>query len=271
MMNVKNAMLAAAMICVVGGAAFGQSFSQNFDSEAIGAAADWQGGERWFNPTAGTIPAVTASDAVSGPNSLSITSPGGSPIFVWRSYNGLSSDGVQPVTVSFDIKVNNYGQNVAISPFAYNPSIWGGDSGSAGGLGWPVNTNLQTDGTFTYVAETGATVLLDPAVTGDLHGQWLHWSGTLYPLTRTADVKVTILTGPSAGTSGSITGGLFQYGLGSDYYGPAMDALRGLVIFNEVTGFGGEILIDNLNVRVPEPSCLVLLAVGGMGLLRRRK
>lgn len=267
----KQGIAVTAMLCAFAAAAFGQSFTQNFDSDAVGTPAGWEGGQRWFNPTPGAVPAVTASDAVSSPNSLSVTSPSGSPMFLWRSYNGLSSDGVQPVTVSFDIKVNNYTQNVAISPFAYNAAVWGGDTGSAGGFGWPVNTNLQTDGKFTYVAETGATVLLDPADVGDLRGQWLRWTGTLHPAARTADVTVTILTGASAGISSSITGGLFQYGLGSDYYGPAMDDIRGLVIFNENTGFGGEILIDNLTVRVPEPAGMALVALGGLGLLRRRR
>ncbi len=270
-MNVKQVILVTVIACAVAGAAFGQSFAQNFESDAVGTPAGWNGGIRWFDPTPGAVTAVTASDAASDPNSLSITGTSGTGIFVWRSYEGLTSDGVQPVTVRFDMKVNNYNQNVAISPFAYNSSVWGGDPGTAGSYGWPVNTNLQDDGTFTYVAETGATVLLDPAVTGDLHGQWLRWSGTLNPVARTADVTVTILTGPAAGTSGSITGGLFQYGLGVDYYGPAMNDLRGLVIFNAAPEFGGEILIDNLLVTVPEPAGLSLLALGALGLLRRRR
>lgn len=271
MVNVNRTIVAAGLVCACAGLLFGQSFAQNFDSESVGATAGWEGGQRWFDPTPGAVPAVTDTDYTSGPNSLGITAPSGSGIFAWRSYNGLSSDGNQPVTVEFDIKISDYAYNVAISPFAYNSAVWGGDPGSAGGFGWPVNTNLQVDGAFSYVAETGPTILLDPAVTGDLHGQWLHWKGTLYPATRTADVMVTVLSGPAAGTSGSITGGLFQYGLDADYYGPAMDDLRGLVIFNEARAFTGTILIDNLMVTVPEPGCLGLLAVGSLSLLRRRR
>lgn len=273
MKTMRSVVWGAGLGILLASAAWGQAFSQDFESDAVGSAAGWSGGQRWFDATPGGVPAVTSADSVSPLNSLSVTDPNGTGFFLWRSYNGLSSDGVQDVSVSFDFKVSNYGANVAISPFAYNPSVWGGDSGSSGGFGWPVNTNLTAANTFIYYDETlpDAVVLLDSAVVGDLRGQWIHWAGTVHPTTRTADVKVTLLTGPSAGASGSVTGAHFQYGVATDYYGDAMDALRGLVIFNEKRAFGGELLIDNLRVVVPEPVSLMLIGLGGLVLAGRRR
>lgn len=248
-------------------------FVQNFEADAVGSAAGWNGGQRWFDPTPGGVVAVTSADSVSPSNSLSATDPNGTGFFVWRSYEGLSSDGVQDISVSFDMKVSNYAKNIAVSPFAYNTAVWGGDTGSSGAFGWPVNTNLTPDGSFIYVDETSPTplVMLDSTVVGDLHGQWLRWSGTVHPVTRKADVTITVLTGPSAGASGGVVNKDFQYGVASDYYGGAMDALRGLVIFNEKTAFGGELLVDNLKVVVPEPTALLLAGFAGIFVLLRRR
>jgi len=272
MSSVRSFLWVTTVIGLSAGMAFGQSFSQNFDSDAVGSAAGWVGGTRWFNPSSGVVTTVTSADSVSPSNSLSITAPG-SEFIVWRDYNGLTSDGVHDVSVSFDFKVSNYTRNISFSPFAYNPSVWGGDPGSAGAFGWPVNTNLTTEGDLTYVDEVaGPITLLSTAALGDLHGQWIHWNGTIHPGTRKADVSVTLLTGPSAGASGSVTGADFQYGVASDYYGPAMDALRGIIILNEGNiAFEGEVLIDNFRVIVPEPASLSLLALAGLPLLARRR
>lgn len=275
MQGMKTVLTASALIVLLAGTAFGQEFTQNFESDAVGSAAGWNSGERWFAP-AGTA-AVINTDAVSAPNSMSLTGNGSDDLFTWRSYNGLSSDGVRDVTVSFDMKVVNYTRNICVAPFAYNQATWGG---SASGFGWPVNTNIAGT-SFGYVEEqviegvpTGVTI--DMIVgTANLADHWIHWSGTLHPVSRKADVTVTVLDGPDAGLTGGVVGKDFQYGVGSDNYGPAMSSLMGLVLFNEGASVpfptDAALQIDNLKVTVPEPISLSLLAFGALGLAGRRR
>jgi hypothetical protein len=268
MRRVRGVLTVLALTALLAATAFGQEFSQNFESDAVGSAAGWNSGVRWFTP-AGTA-AVINTDAVSAPNSMSLTGTGADNLFTWRDYGGLSSDGVNDVTVSFDMKVVNYNLNIAVSPFAYNAAVWGG---SASGFGWPVNTNIAGN-TFNYVNELVANPIDMIVATTDLANHWIHWSGTLHPVSRKADVTVTVLDGPDAGLTGGVVGQDFQYGVASDYYGPAMNSLRGLVLFNAGgVAFPADaaLEIDNLRVVVPEPASLALLVCGALGLARRRR
>ncbi len=266
MKGTKNVVLVLALLALSAGTALGQQFLQNFESDPVGSAAGWNSGVRWFSP--GGTAAVINTDSVSAPNSMSLTGPGGQNLFTWRDYNGLSSDGVNDVTVSFDMKVVNYTENIAVSPFAYNQAVWGG---SASGFGWPVNTNVSGN-TFSYYEETAGTIVM---ITGtqNLANHWIRWTGTVHPLTRKADVTVTVLDGPDAGLTGGVVGRDFQYGVGIDYYGPAMNSLRGLVLFNAGIAFPADaaVLVDNLKVVVPEPVSLTLLGLGALALAGRRR
>lgn len=232
-------------------------FPQTFDTTDVGAAACWITGQRWFDTSvAGTV-AVTDTDSQSSPHSLLVTGSG-SNMMTWRGYKSVSSNGTDPINVSFDFKVSNFTDNIAFSPFAFNGALWGTAGTPAGGaFGWPVNTNYQPDGIFAYVDEVAGQLVMFQKDRADLNGQWIRWKGTLYPATRKADVAVEVLTGPAAGTSGGVIGKDFQYGVADDYYGSAMDEIRGSVFFTP----GGssftaddQVFIDNYDVQVGAPA-----------------
>ena len=232
-------------------------FPQTFDATDVGAAACWVTGQRWFDTSvAGTV-AVTDTDFQSSPHSLLVTGSGSS-MMTWRGYQTVSSNGTDPLNVSFDFKVNHFADNIAFSPFAFNKALWGtAGTPAADAFGWPVNTNYESSGAFSYVDEVAGTITMFAKSRADLNGQWIRWKGTLYPATRKADVSVEVLTGPAAGTSGGVIGKDFQYQVASDYYGNAMDEIRGSVFF---TGGGSsftandQVLIDNYDVRVGAPA-----------------
>ncbi len=222
-------------------------YHRNFDDEPIGATAGWAGGPRFFQNVAGLV-AVTNADARSSPNSLRLTGDATVQKHYYGHWNGLRSNGVGDVTVTFDMKVNAYTGNVAVLPFVYNNDLYGGNGN--GGFGWPVNTNLSPEGVFSYYEEGTGSIPMITASRSDLNGQWLRYTTTLHPAARTADVSVTVLTGPVAGLTGGVTGRQYQYGGASDYYGPALDdlAASGFLV-NSFTA-SHQILIDNLSVSV---------------------
>ena len=225
-------------------------FPQHFDTTSLGSPACWVTGSRWFAPNPGAAVGVTDADSQSPPHSLKATGSGVT-MMTWRDYKGLSSNGTDPISVSFDFKVNQFPGNVAIAPFAFNGSLWGtAGTAAADPFGWPVNTNFQPDGALTYIDELAGTVTMFAKNWADLEGEWIRWTGTLYPATRKADVAVEVLTGPAAGTSGGVVGRDFQ--VAQDYYAQAMDELRGSVFFTPAEssfGDGDEFLIDNYDVR----------------------
>ena len=82
-------------------------FTQNYDSDAVGSNPGWHPDGRFFDSSSTNTAAVINTDSVSASNSMEIRgSSNGYTLHAWRDYNGLSSDGVQPVTVSFDFKIN---------------------------------------------------------------------------------------------------------------------------------------------------------------------
>ncbi|MBP7936154.1 MAG: hypothetical protein KA354_16045 [Phycisphaerae bacterium] len=233
------------------------AFPQNFDTNDVGSTACWFGGQRWFDPTPGATVAVTDTDFVSFPRSLMVTGSG-TTMMAWRAYETVSSNGTDPISVSFDFKVNNFADNIAFSPFAFNKGLWGAaGTPHADAFGWPVNTNYEPTGLFSYIDAVAGSITMFAKDRADLNGQWIRWEGTLYPATRKADVVVEVMTGPAAGTSGGVIGKDFQWDVANDYYGQAMDEIRGSVFFTpggSTFGPDDQVLIDNYDVRVGPPA-----------------
>ncbi len=236
---------------------------QTFDTTALGSPACWFVGTRtggWYGAAPGGVAGVINTDSVSPPNSLAIVGTGlAGSMHAWRDYNGLSSDGVNPITVSFDMKVVNYTGNMAITPFCFNGALWGTAGTPAGGAyGWPVNTNYTVTDSLTYYEDGGNTYTLLPTIP---RGEWFRYTATLYPATQTADVAVTILTGANAGWTGGVRGKQFQYGTTEvpPYYESALDELRGVGFFTpggQVFATSDQLLIDNYDVRLGDPPVL---------------
>ncbi|MBP7936156.1 MAG: hypothetical protein KA354_16055 [Phycisphaerae bacterium] len=224
---------------------------QTFDSDALGSAAGWQSVAKWFGAAAGTV-GVANSDAVSTPNGLNWQGDG-SDCQLIRPW-GFASDGVSPVTVSFDFKVVSRGNWVGMSPFVYRAE-WGGTVNGA--YGWPVllylyfaDTSTLTAG-FNYYEDGAGWVSVFKAPADQLVGNWFRISSTLYPSRQTVDVSVTQLTGSGAGARGWLTGRHFQYGYVTEpgWYTPALDDLRGSQFY--AWGFQPDesILLDNFSVQ----------------------
>ena len=225
---------------------------QSFDTDAVGSTAGWQSVAKWFGSAAGTA-TVAAADAVSAPNGLNWLGDGSDSQLV-RPW-GFASDGVNPVTVSYDFKVVSRGNWVGMSPFVYRAE-WGGTVN--GSYGWPVLLYLYFADTstlaagFNYYEDGTGWVKVFGAPADQLVGNWFRICSTLYPGNQTVDVTVTQLTGSGAGASGSVTGRHFQYGYVTEpgWYTPAMDDLRGSQFY--AWGFqpGESILLDNFGVQV---------------------
>jgi hypothetical protein len=223
-------------------------FPRSFDTDPVGSTAGWAGGPRFFQNTPGLV-AVTNADARSAPNSLSLTGDSTPQKHYYGGWGGLRSDGVGDVTVSFDMKVNAYAGNIAVIPFIYSNALYGGDGN--GGFGWPVNTNLSPGGVFSYYEDGSGPIPMISVSRADVDGQWMHYTATLHPAARTADVAVSVLTGPAAGTTGGVTGRRYQYGTATDYYGPALDDLAASGFLLDSFTPSDQILLDNLNVSAP--------------------
>ena len=205
--------------------AMAASFQQDYEADAVGTTAEWNAGRRWFDPTPGATAGVIDTDSTSGTHSLQIDGASiGTTSMAWRDYGGLSSDGINLVRLSLDIKVNSgFANNVAVNPFAFHNLVWGSAGTPTDDLfGWPVNTGFE-NGTWTYEEKTGPRVILS----GIPLGEWMHYEATLDPATKTADVTVVVLTGASAGLTGTVTDQIFQ----DDIYDSALDELRGITIF----------------------------------------
>lgn len=245
-------------VWLTGNLRFGQDtfgppiLNQTFDGDALGSAAGWQSVAKWFGAPAGGV-AVTDSDAVSAPNSLNWLGDGFDCQLI-RPW-GFASDGVHPVTVSYDLKVASRGSWIGMTPFAYRAE-WGGTVN--GSYGWPVLLYLSFTNTpslgrgFSYYEDgTGWITVFDPPA-DQLIGNWFRISATLYPGGQLVDVTVSQLSGAGAGGSGAVTGRHFQHGYLSEpgWYTPAMDDLRGSQFY--AWGFlpGESILLDNFSVQV---------------------
>jgi hypothetical protein len=235
---------------------------QTFDTTALGSPACWFVGNRtggWFSPAPGGVAGVIDTDSISAPNSLAVIGTGqAGSMHAWRDYNGLSSDGVNPITVSFDLKLVNYAANLAITPFCFNAALWGTAGTPASGYGWPVNTNYGTDNSVTYYEDGGNLYTLLPSIP---RGEWFHYVATLYPATRTADVAVTVLTGATAGWTGGVRAKQFQYGTTESppYYDASLDELRGVGFFTpggQAFDTSDQLLIDNYDVQLGTPPAL---------------
>ncbi len=260
------------MMVVMGGpgVVLGNLVSQNFDALPVGSDGGWSGGSRWYNEVTGRA-AVTDTASRSAPNSLRLKGDDsvGQSMF-WGGWQGQKSTGTAPITVSFDMNIHYYEGNVAVNPFSYNNTLYGGNGN--GTFGWPVVINFTNNNTIQYSEETGPITMLTVS-RADILDQWVHIVSTINPTTRTADASVEILTGPQAGASGSVTGKQFQYGVAGDHYGSAMDDLAATVFLVNDFYNAHNILIDNYNVSggiVPEPATLGLLVLGGL-LVRRKK
>ncbi len=222
---------------------------QTFDTDAVDSPACWSAGPRWFGFTRGQA-AVTNADARSAPNSLAV-SGNGSQVQAYRDYDGQSSNGVDPVTVSFDMKVIGFTADLTITPFIFNHALFGSaGTPHANDFGWPVDTKYTADGSFVYY-EDGTPVTILATTRADVNGQWFRYTAKINTGTRLTDVTIEVLTGPAAGQTGTLTGMKVQYESGSDYYGDAMDELRGASFFTQSPfNTGDQILIDNFNVSV---------------------
>lgn len=261
------------------------TFSQDFDSETNGSAAGWTAGKRFFVTTPPVpMAGVISTDSVSPTKSLQfVGTEGGHSLHAWRNYGGLSSNGVDPVTVSFDFKIVSIPSNnfVEFTPFVFDTSLFGsaGTPGPDGGSGWPVSIRVLANGFVDYVEEGGNVELL-PADT-DMQGEWARVTATLNG-SQDVDLSITMLTGDDAGASGSITDGEFQVSTPLTYYDNALDELRGFGFFTKDDNSAGffntnSILIDNFSVTigvVPEPATGSLFGLGAIALFqaaRRRR
>lgn len=230
---------------------------QDFDTAEVGSPACWLTGHRWFDTSSPGTVAVTDTDSLSPPHSLLVTGSG-TNMMTWRGYKTVSSNGTDPISVSFDFKVNNYAGNIAFSPFAFNKVLWGSaGTPPADAFGWPVNTNYEPGGLFSYIDAVAGAIVMFAKDRADLNGQWIRWQGTLYPASRKADVLVEVLTGPAAGTSGGVIAKDFQWDVANDYYGHAMDEIRGSVFFTpggSTFSSDDQVFIDNYDVRLGAPT-----------------
>ena len=222
-------------------------FARAFDDLPVNSPAGWAGGPRWFSNTPG-LAGVTQADFRSSPGSLSLVGDEVGQKHYHGSWNGLKSDGVHDVSIVFNMKINTYTGNVAVLPFVYNNSAYGGNGSND--FGWPVNTNLSPEGVFAYYAEGTGSITMISVPRTDLNGQWVRYTAKLHPTSRTADVSVTVLTGPQAGTTGGVVGQHFQHGVAADYYGSAMDDLGGTGFLLDGFTAAHQMLIDDLVVRV---------------------
>ena len=276
------------------------TFSQNFESDTLGSAAGWTAGTRnsyvdpfgdlYFN--AGGTPgsnrptiAVINTDSVSPEQSIEVVGvAGGNSMHTWRDYGGLSSNGVDPVTVSFDFKIDSFthpDNHVSFNPFVFNTALFGaaGTPGPDGGIGWPVEIRVLQTGFVDYAQEGGNVELL-PAGT-DLIGEWARVTATLKG-SQDVDLSITLLTGSDIGDSGIVTAAPFQVSTPADYYDNALDELRGFAFYTRTDqsyGFFNNdfVRIDNFSVTigvVPEPATSFLFGISAIALLqvaRRRR
>lgn len=276
----------ALMLTSVGQAAI---FTQDFESDTLGDSAGWTAGTR--NPNHFNVSGTPGDNrpTISVINSGYLSSQsievvgvaGGNSMHTWRNYGGLSSNGVDPITVSFDFNIVSLENNnhVEFTPFIYHNSLSGfGTNGSAGldGFGWPVVIRVLQSGFIDYAEEAGNIELLPAG--SYIQGDWARVTVTLNG-SHDVDVAVSILDGANAGLTASETGLNFQYGLINDfgYYNNALDEMRGFGFYTRTDDTHGffnhdSVRIDNFSVTVvPEPVSLHMLALGGIFVMGFRR
>jgi hypothetical protein len=275
----------ALLLTSVGQAAI---FTQNFEGDTLGDAAGWTAGTR--NPqhfdVSGTpgvnrpTIGVTNSDSVSPDHSIEVVGvANGNSMHAWRDYGGLSSNGVDPITVSFDFKITSLtnGNFVVFNPFVFNTALFGsaGTPGPDGGVGWPVELRVLQNGFIDYAEDGGVFVELLPAGSY-IPDTWAHVTATLNG-SQDYDLSITMLTGANAGLTDSITEGEFQVATPANYYDNALDELRGFAFYTRTDDTHGflntnAVRIDNFSVTiVPEPVSLHMLALGGIFVMGFRR
>jgi len=249
----------AAMLPVFAAAAFAPVaysatlFSENFDSYANGAAGNTIPQITTAGIGAGDSVTVSTAQALSGANSLKYTS------------NNVDEP-VQPdifFNFSSPVTAATIGLNLSFSyqkaGDAYDPNIWvmfgGPNAGFANG-----NIALRNNGMNNFFSTTGDGF----QGTGGNEFAW-HTVNVAYTFTNNG----TNITGYSADFT--TAGGFFTPSFSLTTTGLNISSIDSLRF--QFRGNAGDVYLDNVSATsvIPEPTAMVLLGMGVVSLLRRRR
>jgi PEP-CTERM motif len=247
-MRIKSTVLALGVLAASAMPAFATNSVINFDDISVTANGNGGGG----SPTVGATYGSIASEVTLGWGTTAIQGASGANFKIWDS-NVLTQAANEWNTTS---------------PFARTTTDGTGDSNHGYGA-YTGSGSARDTITITFTAAAGWTVTLNSFKLGTFGGTNAGVLGV-----DTAANLGTALSVSASGGTGSFTPVSNQsYATGSTTYSPAVTSAIGGVLTLTYSA-SNSVAIDDINFTttfVPEPASMGLLAIGGFGLMGRRR